>query len=146
MIINADFYNEHYIFETKPGLFSKDRVDLGSGFLIEKMRIKSDDVVLDLGCGYGPIGIVAAKHFNPKMVYLVDTDIRAIKYCERNIELNKIQNAKAVLSDGFENLKGLQFDVVLSNPPSHLPKETILEFLNGSKEHLRLGGGDLFSH
>lgn len=141
MIINTDFYNESYIFETKPGLFSKDSVDRGSSFLLEKIKINPEDTVLDLGCGYGPIGIVTAKHFNPKMVYLVDTDIRAIKYCERNIELNNIHNAKAILSDGFENLGDTQFDVILSNPPTHLPKEIILEFINGSKKHLRLGGG-----
>lgn len=104
MTINTDFFNEHYIFETKPGLFSKDKIDRGSSFLLEKIKIKSGDIVLDLGCGWGPIGIVTAKRFHPKMVYLVDTDIRAIKYCDINIKLNNVHNAKAILSDGFENL------------------------------------------
>lgn len=139
-MITATLKGKDFQFETKPGLFSKNEVDAGSKLLIEHMVIKPTDTVLDLGCGYGVIGLVAASAANQGKVYMVDTDIRAVKYSKINASLNKISNVQIVASDGFEELPNIQFDVVVSNPPSHLPKETIIEFIEGARQHLTKGG------
>ena len=129
-----------YYFETKPGLFSKTEIDRGSRLLIEHMDIGVRDIVIDLGCGYGSIGLVAASLASAGKVYLADTDIRAVKYSRLNGELNHLHNLEVLASDGFEGLSGIIFDVVLSNPPTHLPKEILLEFIEGSRRQLRTGG------
>jgi len=128
-----------YRFGTKPGLFSKDQIDYGTRLLIENMVIDSTDTVLDLGCGYGPIGIVAAGLAKQGRVFLVDSDIRAIKYSRINAGLNDAENVEAKVSDGFDELKGVKFDVAVSNL-SRLPKEVITEFIEGAKKQLNPGG------
>lgn len=133
MKFNILLRGENYVFETKTGLFSKDHTDDGTKLLIEKMQIASKDTVLDLGCGWGPIGIVSARLANQSKVYMVDTDIRAIKYSQLNAELNDVKNIEIRLSDGFENLEGINFDVICSNPPSHSSNETLIEFIEESK-------------
>ena len=136
--------DKEYQFETKPGLFSKEQVDAGSELLIETMEIRPTDVVLDIGCGYGPIGLVAANLARDGKVYMVDTDIRAIKYALMNAELNKIKNVEIKASDGFEEVSDITFDLVVSNPPSHVPKETLLEFIQDAKTQLKKNGLILF--
>lgn len=140
MKVDAVLLGKQYIFETKPGLFSKDKIDSGTQLLIEHMSINKTDSVLDLGCGYGVIGLVAADLASKGIVYMVDTDIRAIKYSKINAKLNNINNVEIIPSDGFDELKGITFDVILSNPPSHTPKETIRELLNGAREQLNPNG------
>lgn len=134
-----------FIFKTKPGLFSHTKFDSGTKLLIDTMEIRLGDKVLDLGCGYGPIGIVAATLARNNTVYMVDTDIRAVKYAEINAQLNNIQNVEILPSDGFEALnENLKFDVIVSNPPNHSPKETFIEFFKGAKAHLKKNGKLLF--
>ena len=133
MIIDTTLRGKKFCFETKPGLFSKDKIDAGTKLLIENMSIDPSDIILDLGCGYGPIGIVAATLAVKGKVYMVDVDIRAIKYSQINKKINKVSNIEIRPSDGFENLIDLSFDVVLSNPPSHTAKETIREFVKARK-------------
>jgi 16S rRNA (guanine1207-N2)-methyltransferase len=140
MRIKANLRGKDYVFETKSGLFSKNEIDPGSQLLIENMVVIPEDVVLDLGCGYGPIGLVAADLANRGKVYMVDTDIRAIKYSKINADLNNIHNVEIKASDGFEDLEDTRFNVVLSNPPSHSTNETIVEFIQGSRRRLKQGG------
>lgn len=127
-------------FETTSGLFSKDKVDLGSQLLIENMDVGESDLVLDLGCGYGPIGLVAASLANNGKVYMVDTDIRAVKYSKVNSSINKIANVEILASDGFEEIQNVVFDLILSNPPSHLAKEVMIKFVQDSKSQLKKSG------
>ncbi len=131
---------EHYTFKTKPGLFSHTKLDKGTELLVNIMEIRLGDVVLDLGCGCGVIGIVAAHLARNGKVSMVDTDVRAIKYSKINAELNGITNVEIKASDGFEELDNMQFDVILSNPPNHSPKDTFVEFFEGAKKHLKKNG------
>lgn len=137
-MIRARIRGQDYIFKTTPGLFSTEKIDNGTLFFINSIELNHTDSVLDLGCGYGVIGIVAAK--SVKSVIMVDVDIRAVNYSRKNIKLNKIINAKAIPSDGFASLQKIMFDVVLSNPPSHVPREIIHDFVIGSFKHLNSGG------
>jgi len=101
---------------TQAGVFAHRGIDPGTRLLIESMRVSPTARVLDLGCGYGVVGIVAAKLAPRGQVTLVDSDIRATRLAERNLALNGVANAQVVLGDGVHDLpKGARFDVVASN-------------------------------
>src|SRR3989344_3993019 len=104
------------------------------------MEIRPTNVVIDLGCGYGVIGLVVASLATEGKVYMVDVDIRGVEYSRSNAELNNIKNVEVIASDGFKQVPEVEFDVVVSNPPSHMPKETIIEFIEGAHKRLRKGG------
>lgn len=126
-------------FKTKPGLFSKNEIDVGSRMLIDNVDVSSSDTVLDLGCGYGAIGLALASEV--RKVYMVDIDIRAVKYSVLNAELNGLKNVEIIASDGFEEVpKEIQFDVVVSNPPTHQPKEALVGFIHDAYTRLNAGG------
>jgi 16S rRNA (guanine1207-N2)-methyltransferase len=126
---------------TQPGVFSDDAVDPGSELLIDAMRVSPTARVLDLGCGYGAIGIVAAKLATRGQVTLVDSDIRATRLSQRNLELNAISNAEVVLGDGVHDLPTkAKFDVVVSNPPTHSGREVLDDFVAGAYHVLKPRG------
>ena len=95
---NLDFYSGS-------GVFCKDKVDKGTILLIKSAIIEDNSKVLDLGCGYGPVGIAIAKANPSVKVLMSDINKRAVMLAKKNIELNRIKNAEAVQSDLFENLK-----------------------------------------
>jgi 16S rRNA (guanine1207-N2)-methyltransferase len=126
---------------TQPGVFAHRGIDPGSRLLIEAMRVSPTSRVLDLGCGYGVIGIVAAKLAARGHAVLVDADIRATRLAERNLELNKVTNAEVVLGDGAHDLPPKsRFDVVVSNPPTHSGREVLDDFVASAYHVLRPRG------
>src|SRR5438067_8190668 len=90
--------------ETQPGVFAHRGLDAGTRLLIETMRVSPTAHVLDLGCGYGAVGIVAAKLAERGGAVLVDSDIRATRLAEKNLALNGITNAEVILGDGVRDL------------------------------------------
>ena len=138
--ITADLLGRNYTFQTKPGIFSRKEIDAGTLLLIETMDVRESDTVLDLGCGYGPLGIVAAHIAHKGNVYLVDTNIRAVRCARYNIATNGCHNAQAHVSDGFEAVNGIDFDVIFSNPPTHSGKDVILPFIRDSYRQLKFNG------
>ncbi len=129
----------------QPGVFAAHGVDAGTALLIEAMRVSPTARVLDLGCGYGVIGIVAAKLATRGRVTLVDADIRATRLAERNLALNGVENATVVLGDGVHDLPPKsRFDLVLSNPPTHSGREVLDDFVHGAYRALRPRGALYF--
>jgi 16S rRNA (guanine1207-N2)-methyltransferase len=105
------------------------------------MRVSPTARVLDLGCGYGVIGIVAAKLASRGHVTLIDSDIRATRLTERNLEANDIENADVILGDGVRDLPPKsRFDVVVSNPPTHSGRDVLDEMVEGAYKVLRPRG------
>jgi 16S rRNA (guanine1207-N2)-methyltransferase len=127
-------------FVTDSAVFSRDRVDFGSALLIEAMQIGPNDTVLDLGCGYGPIGMTAAKLAPEGKVYMVDVNERAAGLARRNLEANGITNAEVRVGDALEPVRGIQFDTVLTNPPIRAGKQTIYKMIDEAQAALRPGG------
>lgn len=137
----AKLRGQTFSFVTDAGVFSKDEVDLGSQILIDVLPCKLGDVVLDLGCGYGPIGMVAANLVGPTgKVFMVDVNERAVELATRNLMKNGIQNAKALVSDGLTALDGQTFDWVLSNPPIRAGKVVMYPLLTAAYNALNPGG------
>lgn len=126
---------------TLPGVFSAHGLDAGTRLLIEAMRVSPTARVLDLGCGYGVIGIVAAKLATRGHIVLVDSDIRATRLAERNLELNAVTNAEVVLGDGVHDLPPkARFDIVASNPPTHEGRHVLDDFVASAYHVLRPRG------
>lgn len=127
--------------ETQPGVFAHRELDEGTRLLIEAMRVSPTARVLDLGCGYGAIGIAAAKLATKGHVTLVDVDIRATRLAQRNLELNGVENADVVLGDGTDDLPPkTRFDLILSNPPTHSGREVLDNLVTSSYKALRPRG------
>jgi len=127
-------------FVTASGVFSPRRVDLGTLTLIKYMQIKPGENVLDFGCGYGAIGIMAAKTCNKCNIVMVDINERAVAAAKQNIYLNNIKNAKAKQSFFYSGLKDEFFDVILLNPPMSAGLDVCYKIIEGAKEHLVTGG------
>ena len=134
--VNGNFLLE---FNSDNGVFSKSHLDYGSKLLIETI-VKNDiknKKVLDVGCGYGFIGISLAKILNCD-VTMSDVNKRAIHLCEMNIKKNQV-NSKVIESNVYENIKD-KYDVIVTNPPIRAGKQIVLEILTKAKEFLNKDG------
>ncbi|TBL69178.1 class I SAM-dependent methyltransferase [Paenibacillus thalictri] len=127
-------------FETDAGVFSKKGVDFGSRLLIDTMEIARNAAVLDVGCGYGPIGLSAALLAAGGSVTMVDINERAVELSRRNAARNRIANVKIVQSDLLAEVKEMAFDVVLTNPPIRAGKETVHRIFEQAYDVLKPGG------
>ena len=140
-IIEETISNIKLHFYTGSGVFSKNGVDYGSGILIDTVLNDFDGAgtVLDMGCGYGPIGIFIAARFKNSHVEMADVNERAIELSLKNIESNKIKNTEVVLSDGFSSISRM-YDAIVTNPPIRAGKKTVFSFYEGAFEHLKEKG------
>ncbi len=110
-------------YRTTWGLFSPKNVDEGSRLLLDHLEINDDDDTLDLGCGYGPLGLTMARLAPLGTSVLVDKDFVAVEYSRRNAELNRIGNTEIFLSNGFDQIGDRSFDLIVSNLPAKTGKE-----------------------
>lgn len=127
-------------FETDPRLFSPQGVDDGTACLLTHAHFHDNDKVLDLGCGYGVIGIYAAKRVNPKQVFLVDNDPAAVSCAMRNAQLNAVESIHIQCSDGFRGLGEKDFTTILCNPPYHRDFSVAKHFIEKGFNRLVVGG------
>lgn len=126
-------------FNTTWGLFSPKQIDAGTAQLLEQVELPDNATVLDLGCGYGPLGLTLAKE--AEMVHLVDKDFIAIEYTKLNAELNGVPNVSVYLSNGFSHVPDdVRFDVIISNIPAKVGKEMLQQMIEEAHEFLLPGG------
>ena len=140
-LIKTRLRGRYFEFLTASGVFSKRRIDLGTRLLIEVMELPEEGMALDIGCGYGAIGIVAAA-LRPRLrVIMTDVNERAVWLAKKNIHRNLVaSNAEVRRGFLYEAVEGLQFDVILSNPPIAAGMGTIEALIRGAYERLRPGG------
>ncbi|MCP4995871.1 MAG: methyltransferase [Gammaproteobacteria bacterium] len=110
-------------YRTTWGIFSPKGVDEGSRLLLDHIKVNEDDDTLDLGCGYGPLGLTLAKLAPKGTSVLVDKDFVAVEYSRKNAELNAIDNTEIFLSNGFDQVGDRDFDLIVSNLPAKTGKE-----------------------
>lgn len=122
------------------GLFSPKGIDAGTHLLLEHLDIQEGDTCLDLGCGYGAIGITLAKCVQTSTVYMVDKDFVAVDYARKNVEQNRLQNCHVLLSNGFSHLPDIQFDLIVANLPANVGKELLQIFLADTQHSLKPNG------
>ncbi len=137
--INYSYKDSSFTFTSDLGVFSKNKVDYGSKVLVETILNMNftNKRILDVGCGYGFIGIVLSKITN-SYVDMIDINKRAVHLSLMNIENNKV-NASAFISDAYENIKET-YDYIVTNPPIRAGKQKVLEVLLNAKEHLNKNG------
>ena len=124
-MVHTRLRGESFQFVTASSVFSKKRVDLGTRLIIENMVLPSAGAVLDVGCGYGAVGIVAAASNSRLRVIMTDVNSRAVDLARRNVEINKVNNAEVLCGYLYEPVKDLIFNCVLSNPPVSAGMETV---------------------
>jgi len=128
-------------FRSTWGLFSPREVDLGTSMLLEEIEVGAEADCLDLGCGYGPIGLTLARLAPGGQTWMVDRDYIAVEYARRNAEANGILNAHTLLSNGFSEVPHDQrFDVIATNLPAKVGNEMTSILFADAFAHLRPGG------
>jgi len=140
LTLNTIQHGHALTFKTTWGLFSPKAIDAGSQMLLDFLEIQSTDNCLDLGCGYGILGLSMAKRASEGKTVLVDKDFVAVDYSEKNRLLNHIDNAECFLSNGFDQIPQQQFDIIVSNIPAKVGKEMLYIYLFDALKYLKPGG------
>lgn len=126
--------------ETEPGLFSPQRADAGTLAMLSLITFEPLDKVLDLGCGYGLVGILAAHHIATERVVMVDNDPTAVAVARRNADANGVPGVTVGLSDGFTGTREIGFTKIITNPPYHVDFSVPKHFIEKGFNRLALGG------
>ena len=123
------------------GVFSKNRVDNGTKLLVESLRLAPEwQKVLDLGCGYGPIGLTVAKLLPQAIIYMSDINERAVALAQTNAAMNQIDNVQIKAGEGYSPFAGEQFDLIVTNPPIRTGKQVIYAMIDDALPRLNAAG------
>lgn len=136
--LTVELLGQSMRFKTDRGVFSKNGIDYGSRVLLENYQPESAKSLLDVGCGYGTLGLTLAKKFDLD-VTMVDVNSRALDLCRQNAIDNAVSNSKIELSNIYESVSE-KYDAIISNPPIRAGKEVVHEILAGAFGHLNDGG------
>ena len=127
--------------ESTWGLFSPREIDEGTRLLLDHIEVAEDAACLDLGCGYGPIGLALANRAPRGQTLMVDKDFVAVDYANRNARRNGLANAHAMLSNGFDQIPAdLRFHLIASNIPAKVGKELLSILLHDARARLLPSG------
>lgn len=138
-LININYNNKEIKLYTDNGVFSKEHFDYGSKLLVNNfLKEEKSGKVLDLGCGYGIIGIILSQNKN-LYIDMVDINNNAVNLTKENLKLNKIENAKSFVSNIYSEIKD-KYDYIITNPPIRAGKETIRSFLFEGQKYLNENG------
>ncbi len=133
-------YGVDFIFKTDNGVFSKDKLDYGTRFMLETIPIKElKGDILDLGCGYGVVSIILSKLTSDTNFDGVDVNRRALHLCELNRNLNKTFNTNFFESDVYSNVTK-KYNYIITNPPIRAGKDVVYKMLEEAKDHLKENG------
>ena len=141
IVFDAELCGFPLKFHTTWGIFSPREIDEGTRLLLDYIKVAETDNCLDIGCGYGPIGICMAKLAPQGHTWMVDRDFIAIDYANKNIHANRLGNAEALLSNGYSQLpRSQKYNVIASNIPAKVGKEMLQILLTDTLASLEPGG------
>lgn len=138
IIIKYTYKGKELSFISNSGIFSKNRVDFGTNLLLNTIEIKKNSI-LDLGCGYGVVGVCIASSSSLSDVLSVDINERAVELTNKNYINNQVNNGRAIVSDVYCNLDKM-FDVIITNPPIRAGKEVVYEMVLNGINYLKEAG------
>lgn len=139
-MITAEIKNVSLRFETDTSNFSPNSIDVGTLAMLSAVEFSPDDKILDMGCGYGVVGILAAKLIGQKKVTMCDISESAVKQAKINAELNGVPDIDIKISDGFSEIADNDFTLILSNPPYHADFSVPKHFIEVGFKKLAVGG------
>lgn len=139
-MISTEIKNVSLKFETDPSNFSPNNIDVGTLAMLSAVDFLPNDKVLDMGCGYGVVGILAAKLIGQENVTMCDISESAVKQAKINAELNGVPNIDIKISDGFSEIPDNDFTLILSNPPYHTDFSVPKHFIEVGFKKLAVGG------
>lgn len=139
-MISAEIKNVILKFETDPSNFSPNNIDVGTLAMLSAVDFLPSDKVLDMGCGYGVVGILAARLIGQENVTMCDISESAVKQAKINAELNGVPNIDIKISDGFSEIQDNNFTLILSNPPYHADFSVPKHFIEVGFKKLAVGG------
>lgn len=141
LVIETQLRGHACTFHSTWGLFSPKAIDEGTRLLIDHLPIRPDDDCLDLGCGYGPVGIAMAHAAPGGTTLMVDVNVVAVRYAAANAQRNGLANAHAQLSNGLDDIDpARRFDLVAANLPAKVGRELLAIFVHDAHARLRPGG------
>jgi 16S rRNA (guanine1207-N2)-methyltransferase len=129
-----------FTFRTDAGVFSRTKLDRGTELLLESLDVRPSESILDLGCGYGAIGIVAARLTEGGCVVLTDVNERAVGLARANVEANRILNAEVRVGPLYAPVERMDFDHIVSNPPIRAGRATVDRIIAEAPAHLLPAG------
>lgn len=136
-----DVLGKPFDFVSTWGIFSPEKLDEGSLMLLDYIDFKADDNSIDLGCGYGVLGMTASRECPNGQHLLIDKDFVAVEYAKLNCQKNGLTNATVQLSNGFYHVdKSLKFSLVMSNLPAKASKEQHYLYLLDAYNAMQTGG------
>jgi 16S rRNA G1207 methylase RsmC len=140
IVFKENLRGHDFTFHSTWGIFSPRSIDKGSIMLLDYLELQEDADCLDLGCGYGPIGLTMA-HLAPKgTTTLVDKDFMAVEYSRKNAEINHLSNCEVQLSNGLQHVKEKRFHCIASNVPAKVGSEMMTIMLTDAYNQLHEGG------
>ncbi len=139
-VIAAELLGRRFQLQTAPGLFSADRIDDGTMLLLAHLPRWSPAAILDLGCGYGALGLPVAARFPDARVTLVDRDMLAVETARANARAAGLHNITCIPSLGYRDLPGQTFDWILCNVPARIGEAAIRYLIGEGATHLKSGG------
>ena len=140
IVFNTTLKGHSMEFHSTWGIFSPREIDKGTQLLLDHIEIDRSDTCIDLGCGYGPLGLVMAAEADLGRVHLIDKDFVAIDYTQKNAGLNHLDNVEVYLSNGFSAVpEDTRFDVVVSNLPAKAGKELFYLYFYDAKARMKPG-------
>ena len=138
--ISVELEGQNYTFISDNGVFSKGEVDYGSIALLKQiLKENINGRILDIGCGYGTIGLILAKKFSQGDFVVIDINSRACALARENAKRWKLPNVQVIESNIFENVEG-EFDAIITNPPIRAGKKVIYAIFEQSYHHLKQNG------
>lgn len=141
LVITARLRGRDLTFHTTWGLFSPKAIDEGTRLLVEHLPIEPADDCLDLGCGYGPVGLAMAAGAPGGTTLMVDVNVVAVRYATANAQRNGLSNVEAQLSNGLADIDPTRrFDLVAANLPAKVGRELLAIFVHDAHARLRPGG------
>lgn len=139
-MISIEIKNVKLMFETDSSNFSPNNIDTGTLAMLSATDFLQGDKVLDLGCGYGVVGILAAKLIGQENITMCDISESAVEQSKINAKLNQVPDIDIRLSDGLRNIPDNDFTLILSNPPYHTDFSVAKHFIEDGFKKLALGG------
>lgn len=140
IVFQSELKGKLLTFHSTWGIFSPREIDAGTILLLKHLNLAENEIALDIGCGYGPIGLTIAANCQGE-VHMVDKDFVAVDYANKNAQVNGLSHAKAYLSNGLSQVPNeLKFTTVVSNIPAKVGKEMLSILLHDVHQQLAPGG------